>query len=310
MKGYTVIDTHCDTASRAMDLGYDIYKNPLMLDIMRLGKYHHYTQFFAAFIDPEYYCEPKKRCLEIIDFTKNQILKNKDKITLCKSFSDLEKSIKKNSHSAFLSVEGGEAIEDIKTLEELYNLGVRMITLTWNNDNALGGGADGDGRGLSLFGKEVVKKMNALGIIVDISHASEKTFYDVISISKKPVIASHSNAYELCPHQRNLKKEQCKSLIQNGGVCGINFYPVFLSTKKTGTKQDILSHIEYFLSLGGENNICIGSDFDGINDIADGMCDVTSTKDLLDFIKYKGIDEEITEKIAYKNMYRLMSICL
>ncbi len=310
MKGYIVIDTHCDTASCAMDLGYDLYKNPLMLDILRLEKFHHYTQFFAAFIDPQYYCEPKKRCLEIINFTKNQILKNENKITLCKSFSDLLKSIKKNTHSAFLSVEGGEAIEDINTLFELYSLGVRMITLTWNNDNALGGGAEGDGRGLSLFGKEVVKKMNELGIIVDVSHASEKTFYDVISISKKPVIASHSNAYELCPHKRNLKNDQYKALIKNGGVAGINFFPEFLTAAKNAQLKDIFSHIEYFLSLGGENNICIGSDFDGIDRLPDGMCDVTSLADLFDFLTSKGISREIVDKIAYKNMHRLISICL
>lgn len=310
MKNYTVIDTHCDTASKALDLGYELFKNPLMLDISRLKGFFHYTQFFAAFIDPKYYDSPKKRCLDIIDFTKRELLKNADKITLVKSYSDLEKSIKNNTHSAFLSVEGGEAIEDINTIFELYSLGVRMITLTWNNDNALGGGAEGDGRGLSLFGKEVVKKMNELGIIVDISHASEKTFYDVLSVSKKPVIASHSNAYELCPHRRNLKNEQYKVLIKNGGIAGINFFPEFLTPKKNAQLKDIFSHIEYFLSLGGENNICIGSDFDGIDALPSGIRDVESTADLLDLLTLKDIGKDITEKIAYKNMHRLISICL
>ena len=310
MKNLKICDAHCDTASEAMDKGYALFDNPLMLDIKRMKEYKSYIQFFAAFIDPEYYNSPHERCESIIKYIPEQCDKYNNDIRLCRSYSDMERTLADNKCGAFISVEGGECIKSADDIDILYSMGVRMITLTWNNDNALGGGALGDGRGLSAFGKEIVRKMNKMGMIVDVSHASEKMFYDILSTTDKPVCASHSNAYSVCPHPRNLKDEQIKELISINGVMGMNFYPVFLKDSGKCTADDILRHIDYLLSMGCENNIGIGSDFDGVESLPDGISGVSDMAKIFDKIKESGIDDKISEKIAYKNMARLIRICL
>lgn len=310
MENLTVCDTHCDTASEALDRRDELFKNSLMLDFKRMKKYKGYTQFLAAFTAPEYYDRPYERCTSIIKYIHSQAEKYSDTVRLCKGFDDISRAEKENKISVFISAEGGEGIKSLADLEELYALGVRMLALTWNNDNALGGGAFGDGGGLTALGKEVVRAMNRLGMIIDVSHASEKTFYDILSITHKPVAASHSNAYDLCPHPRNLKKEQIKEVINIGGVIGINFYPEFLAASRTADIGDIIRHIEYFLSLGAEDNIGIGSDFDGIDRLPEGIRDVSDTYNIFKELSQKGFSDNLIQKIAYKNIYRLLSICL
>ncbi len=294
MNDLTICDMHCDTATK-------LYDNNTSLDLNTIA----HTQFFAVFISPKYYKNPKKRCFDVINYMYNEFLKNSKKINFCKYFSDLDKK-KINS---FLTMEGGEAITDFKDLKTFYDLGVRMLTLTWNNDNHIGG-ANKSFLGLTEFGKNLIVAMNDIGIIIDLSHASEKTFYDVCQISKKPVILSHSNSYSLCPHPRNITDAQFDEIKRLNGCVGINFYPPFLTQKKSADIYDIISHIEYFLSLGGENNIGIGSDFDGIDTVANGINSIKDTYKIFNILSSRGISDEIIKKIAYKNIYRVMSICL
>ena len=310
MKNLIICDTHCDTASEALDNGYELYNNPLMLDFKRMNKYMSYTQYFAAFTAPEYYDIAYERCSSIIKFIINQTNKYSNYVKLCKNYQDIKDAINEQKLSAFISVEGGEGVKSLEDVEKLYDMGARMITLTWNNDNHLGGGALGDGRGLTEFGKQVVKKMNKLGIIVDVSHSSEKTFYDILNITEKPIAASHSNSYRICQHPRNLKDEQIKEIVKNDGVIGINFYTKFLKNDGLGNIDDIIKHIEYFLSLGCENSICIGSDFDGIDTLPKGIEDVCDTYNIFKAMSSIGYNDSIIQKIAYKNIYRLISICL
>lgn len=294
MKKMTVCDLHCDTASKLFD-------NKLELDFDFLSK----IQFFAVFISPKYYSCPKKRCFDVINYMYNEFLKNNDKIKFCKSISDLhDKKV-----NAFLSIEGGEAITDLNDLETFYDLGVRMMTLTWNNDNHIAS-ANGSSRGLSDFGKKLILKMNDIGMIIDLSHSGEKTFFDVCKISKKPVILSHSNSYSICRHQRNISDRQFYEIKRLNGLTGINFYPPFLSENKSADIYDIVSHIEYFLSLGGENNIGIGSDFDGIDSIANGINSAKDIYKIFNLLSSRGVSDEVIKKIAYKNILRVMSICL
>lgn len=294
MKKMTVCDMHCDTATKLFD-------DNLELNFDDLSP----IQFFAVFISPKYYSCPKKRCFDVINYMYNEFLKNSDKIKFCKNISDLHNK----KVNAFLSIEGGEAITDFKDLQTFYDLGVRMMTLTWNNNNHIGG-ANGSSNGLSDFGKELVLKMNDVGMIIDLSHASEKTFFDVCAISKKPVVLSHSNSYSICSHQRNITDKQFEEIKRLNGLTGINFYPPFLSENKLSNIYDIVSHIEYFLSLGGENNIGIGSDFDGIDSIAKGINSAKDIYKIFNLLSARGISDEVIKKIAYKNILRVMSICL
>lgn len=294
MNDLTICDMHCDTATK-------LYDNKINLDLETIA----HTQFFAVFVSPEYYKNPKKRCFDVINYMYNEFLNKSEKIKLCKNFKDLNK----RKINAFLTIEGGEAITSVEDLKTFYNLGVRLLTLTWNNDNHIGG-SNGSSVGLTDFGKKLIPAMNEIGMIIDLSHSSEKTFFDACEISKKPVVLSHSNSYSLCPHQRNITNEQFNEIKRLGGFVGINFYPPFLTQKKSANIYDIISHIEYFLSLDGENNIGIGSDLDGIDTIADGIKTIKDTDKIFNILSSRGISDEIIKKIAYKNIYRILSICL
>lgn len=298
MNNLTICDMHCDTATK-------IYDNNINLDLSILAQ----TQFFAVFIAPQYYKNPKKRCFDVINYMYNQIYKNSNYITLCKNLSDINKANNSDKVSALLSIEGGETIKELDDLEMFYNLGVRMLTLTWNFDNHIAG-ANGSNFGLSSFGKSVIKKMNELGMIVDLSHASTKTFFDVLEITNKPIVFSHSNSYTLCQHPRNITDDQFMALKQNKGCIGINFYPDFLTNSKKADISDIVLHIEYFLSLGGEDNISIGSDFDGTDYMATGVNSQKDIYKIFNMLSQKGISDEVIKKIAYKNIYRVIGICL
>ena len=149
MKNLTICDMHCDTLTTAYDLGKSLFSNNLNVSIKKLKKYKSYTQFFAVFISPKYYSCPQKRCFEVINYMYNQFLKYSDEISLCKSIDDT------NKISAFLSIEGGEAVQNLDDLKTFYDMGVRMLTLTWNFDNHIAG-ANGSEKGLSVFGSILV----------------------------------------------------------------------------------------------------------------------------------------------------------
>lgn len=310
MNSLILCDTHSDTASVCLDKGLSLFKNTLHCDFKKMKKYRHFTAFLASFSSPDTTKNPYKRCKDVLNFTISECEKHNDIVYICKSLSDIKKAYDKNKLSIFLSIEGGEAINSLSQLKEFYDIGVRMITLTWNYENLLGGGVLGDGRGLSDFGKDIFLNMQRLGIIADLSHANIKTYYDALEISTKPIILSHSNSYSICKNKRNITDQQFLDLIDNGGVIGINLYPEFLSDKKTAKISDVILHIEHFLSLGGENNICIGTDFDGITSLPTGILGVEDLYKIFDELSRLGISNEIIQKIAYKNIYRVLSICL
>lgn len=294
MKDFYLCDMHCDAPTVLLDTGSKT-------DFSHSAD----IQIFAVFIAPEYYGNPKKRCVDVINNFKGIISQSGGKIGLCRSVSDIcgEKV------NAFLSIEGGECIKSADDLKFFYDLGVRLLTLTWNNDNQIGG-ANGSKKGLTAFGKELISLMNDIGMIIDLSHSSEQVFLDTAEISAKPFVLSHSNSYSLCPHPRNVTDRQFKELVKIGGCVGINFYPPFLKEIGVADIYDVASHIEHFLSLGGENSIALGSDFDGIDYAADGIQSIHDSIKLFDILSSHGVSDEIIEKIAYKNVRRILSICL
>jgi len=309
MKKHIIFDTHCDTAGLILDKRHTLSSQNQHININGMKRYLNYAQFFAAYISEDYISSPLERTLSLIDAITYQAKNSKD-MMLCKNSSDLDSAWKNNKIAAFISIENALGIDDLKSLDLLYKKGVRMMSLTWNEDNHLGGGAYGKNIGLTDLGYSVIRKMNELGIIVDVSHSSENTFYDICSDSSAPVIASHSNSYTLCPDRRNLKDEQFIKIKEKGGVVGINYYPPFLTKNNSCTYKYIVRHIMHFLSLGGEDNICLGSDFDGIDYIADGISGVADVYKILDTLSQLGVSEHIIEKIAYKNILRIIGICL
>jgi membrane dipeptidase len=235
-----VIDAHADTPQRFVDEHWN-FTDPLnggMLnyDSARQGGLH--AQFFAIWVDPNQYPSnaSARRTLELIDGTLEQVRKAPGKLQLCLSSDDILAAHKVSKFAVLMGIEGGHSIEDsLALLRDYYRLGVRYMTLTWSNTNNW---ADSSGdiddvsvhhhNGLTPYGKQVVQEMNRLGMMVDVSHVSDKTFWDVIATTRTPIIASHSSARALTNAGRNLTDEMLVAMKNNNGVVMVNFFPAFI----------------------------------------------------------------------------------
>ncbi len=303
-----IFDAHCDTIFELCEQDKKLNKNNLHLDIERMREYDTYIQVFAAFIDKKSIkVPPIKHCLSLIEKYHNEISENKDIISAITTAEDLVAAKEKGGVYSILSIEGGEALQgDLNALSMYYKMGVRLITLTWNYANELADGVmDARGAGLTEFGKNAVKTMEKMGILVDVSHICEKGFWDVEEITKYPFIASHSCVKALCSHPRNLSDEQIKAMIKRKCGIGINFYPEFLDNSGVCKTERIVDHIEYILQLGGESVIGLGSDFDGVSGLPSDMNGIEDMTNLFNIMKNRGIDEEIIKNIKFENFYRL-----
>lgn len=302
MHPYKIIDTHCDTASELLDRNEPLKKNTLQVSLDALKTYQSYVQFFAAWVSKNE-ARPKKRAADIFLNLLAQIEKNKDCIALCKTASDIERVLSRGIIGAVLTIEDGRALEGvIQNVSFFYSIGVRAITLAWNDDNNLTAGADClHDYGLTPFGKSVVAEMNRLHMAIDVSHISEKGFWDVLDTSNSPVFASHSNCKALCNHRRNLTDAQLKALIDTKGLVCINLYPPFITEKETATLGDLANHIEHILAFGGENFIGLGSDFDGISTAVNGIKTVADYENLFDMLLKRGFSYTFIDKITHQN---------
>lgn len=282
MYNYSVFDAHCDTLCLLNDEGGTVRKNGYNVDIERMMCYRSYTQVFACFIAPEYKTNAMSRFNALADCYDSQ------------DFSGI---------TPILSVEDGSMINSVEDVEYLYSRGVRAIALTWNGTNQIAGGADDDVSGLSELGHDVIRKMNELGILVDVSHLNDKSFYDVAKINTKPLIATHSNSRTVCAHRRNLTDDMFKVICESGGCAGINLYQAFLNDNACADIGDILKHIDHFMMLGGENHIGIGADFDGVdNNLPNGISGCGDLHKLFEAMEYSY---DTIEKITHANFERV-----
>ena len=303
-----IFDLHCDTAFEMVVQNQGLRKNALHLDLARMEEYDGYIQVFAAFVDQKNISvSPMNHCLTLLQNMHEEIKQNKDKLTLIQSAKDLETVAKEKKMGAILSLEGGEALEgNLSAIWMYHQLGVRLITLTWNWANEIADGIfEARGGGLTRFGKEAVGMMEQLGILIDVSHLSEQGFWDVVESTQKPFVASHSCVNALCAHPRNLNDAQIACIIQRRGGIGINFYPVFLSEKGTCTIEEILRHMEYILAMGGEDVLGIGSDFDGVSFLPEDIKGVQDIKGLILAMEEKNWNKKLQEKILFANFHRI-----
>lgn len=233
-----LVDTHNDFLSQAMDYGVAFdqdLRGKTHSDLKRWKEGGMDVQFFSVFSDGEQ-PNPYDFAMRQMDSLDAAVKRNPDKIVKVANTAELYKAVKQHKMAALIGVEGGHQIEDdLNKLDTFYKRGVRYLTLTWNNSTSWATSAadethnkDLKHKGLTDFGKQLVQHMNALGMMVDISHVGEQTFWDVIATTSKPIIASHSSVYALCPHQRNLKDDQIKAIAKNGGVIQVNFNSGFL----------------------------------------------------------------------------------
>ena len=294
-----LFDCHCDTISRVIAEGGSLRKNGFHTDLERLHKFAPCAQVFA--VCAETLDRPVEKADAMLRRLSQEIEENSDIVMLCLNFHDIKKAAESGKVAVFISIEG---CEQISSLESAYQDGVRVLHPTWNFDNELCGAAMGSGKGLTEKGRAFVKKAQHMGFALDMSHISERGFWDTLEACEKPVIAGHSNAKALCNVPRNLTDEQFNALVDVGGGAGINLYPEFLGLGKD--INAVIAHIEHFLSLGGERSVFLGCDFDGIDSTPTGLDGVQKLDKLYNELLNRNYPEALVRALFWDNLYDIM----
>ena len=333
-----VADMHCDTISeiyhrRKNGESIELAKSSLQIDLEKLQQGNYILQNFAIFVNQGLGENPYQCAKNQIAVFQEEMRQNADKICQVTSIKQVEENRATGRISALLTMEEGEACEgDLEKLEEFYDAGVRMMTFTWNYKNSLGSpatelplGVECGGlrciewqmrkeTGLTEQGIAFLEKMEQLGIIPDVSHLSAEGFYDVCRYSKKPFVASHSDAAALCGHKRNLTDDMIREIAKRGGVIGINYYGRFLEERGEhgiyySRVSRIADHILHMIRVGGIACVGLGADFDGMDDNLE-MEDCSKMVLLWEELRKRGLSEEEVEAVFYRNVWELYRECL
>lgn len=309
MKPISVFDAHCDTISRCYYLHEGLRCNTGDLSLEKTERFARYCQFFALWTTKEYTdgdgCTMEEAYHTLLGCFRAQMACNSDKIIQCRTAQDVEQAHRCGKAAAFLTVEGAELLGcDPARLDQAAIDGVTAINLTWNYANALSGSSkEQPERGLSTVGRDFVRKMEDLHILVDVSHLSEAGFWDVAEIASRPFIASHSNAKSVWNHTRNLTNEQITAIIENQGVIGLNFYEGFV-----GGSRDldmVRAHLDRILELGGAGTVALGGDWDGCDLIGD-LPAIDSLPRLYEHLLLRGYEETVVQNLFYNNLMRVV----
>ena len=362
-----IIDTHADTPQRFLDENFDLGQNTPVsdghIDLDKIKQGNLGAEFFSIWVEPEFKGHYAKRAMDLIDSVYQQAERHPDKMTMAFTADDIVRAHQQHKFAALMGIEGGHAIEnDIRLLRDFYRLGVRYMTLTWSNTNEW---ADSSGdiqdpnvkhhNGMTDFGKDVVKEMNRLGMIVDISHVSDATFYQALTVSQAPVIASHSSSRELTNQPRNMTDDMLRAMTNNGGVVMVNFFSAFIDEnfrkafsdpekikqrdaeveayKKAHPHPDgspltyedtvaiekkwaaqfprppltsLIDHIDHVAKVAGIDHVGLGSDFDGVTSLPDGIDSVADLPKITQALLERGYTREQIHKILGGNFLRVM----
>ena len=310
-----VLDSHCDTPTqmlRGLDIGTS--NSSGQVDISKLKAGCVDASFFALYTPADMgENEATGHALEMLSLVYDAVKEHEEDIALAFSPEDAFRNKENGLVSILIGMENGSPIrESLSLLRLFYRLGVRYMTLTHNADNLIADAAAEGHRwhGLSPFGREVVEEMNRLGMIVDVAHVSDETFYDFIGCSKAPIVSTNSCGRALASHCRNMTDDMIRKMADKGGVIQINFYPAFLSdsyeTSMPGVSV-IADHIDHAVKVAGIEHVGIGTDFDGIEITPDGMEDVSKLPRVFDELTLRGYSDDQIEKIAGKNFIRVFN---
>jgi membrane dipeptidase len=362
-----IIDTHADTPQRFLDENFDLGQNTPVtqghIDLDKIKQGNLGAEFFSIWVEPEFKGHYAQRAMDLIDSVYLQAARHPDKMTMAFSADDIVRAHDQHKFAALMGIEGGHAIEnDMRLLRDFYRVGVRYMTLTWSNTNEW---ADSSGdiqdpnvkhhNGMTDFGKDVVREMNRLGMIVDISHVSDATFYQALLVSQAPVIASHSSSRELTNQPRNMTDDMLRAMTNNGGVVMVNFYSAFIDEnyrkassdpekikqrdaeveayKKAHPHSDgspvtydetapiekrwaaqfprpplksLIDHIDHVAKVAGIDHVGLGSDFDGVTSLPEGIDSVADLPKITQALYQRGYTREQILKILGGNFMRVM----
>ncbi len=356
-----IFDAHADTPLDLIDEAIDFgkWRKTGHVDLMKMEMGGVDVQVFALFIAPRYQADRAiQRVYDLMRASEEALKPYSNRIELCSKMSDIERCLKNDKKVIIYGIEGGHFITDnLDIIDTMYNRGVRYITLTWTNTNAWADAAGDSARwgGLNAFGEKVVERMNDLGILLDLSHVSDDTFWDALKITRAPALVSHSCCRALCEHERNLTDEMLKALAKNGGVIGINFYPGFLdedfknksvivdsiidaqldsmkqfhaveSEEYKAFKREtyykyhqtlpklsierLIDHIDHAVRIAGIDHVGLGSDFDGIGSVPEGLEHQGKLIIITEKLLQRGYGPEEIKKILGGNMMRLFKTVL
>ena len=300
---FGLIDAHADTISRALLRDQNqrsLYINDTLdVDFSRLSEFDAPVQVFALWLSDRFVETAFEQTNLQIDFFEEQVAMHSDMIEIALDLDDIRRIAGEGRISAILAIEGGEALMgEIDNLDHFFNRGVRIFAPVWNRENELGfGQATGSTQGLKPFGFEVIQRMDELGMIMDVSHLNEAGFWDAHNTSTRPYMASHSNAYAVMPHNRNLRDDQILAIVERGGVIGFNMFPRIIAPGDTVTLDDVIAHFRHFIELGAGNHIGLGCDFDGIPSMPEGISCVSSLHMFGDLLT-----NEFGEYVAFRVM--------
>jgi membrane dipeptidase len=360
-----IVDTHADTTQRLLDEGFDMANPPAAdpghIDFAKARAGNLNAEFFSIWVEPKFKGHYAKRTLQLIDSVYMQAEKHPDKMMMAFSTADILKAKKAGKLAALLGIEGGHSIEnDIGLLRDFYRLGVRYMTLTWSNTNEW---ADSSGdlndksvehhNGMTQFGREIVREMNRLGMMVDISHVSDRTFFQALVASRAPVIASHSSARALNSHPRNMSDEMLIAVKHNGGVVMVNFFSAFIdedfrkayAAQEPERKADLekreakwkaehpgqeipypvedvwqkewaakiprpklsvlIDHIDHIAKVAGIDHVGLGSDFDGVSSLPEGIDSAADLPKITAELLKRGYSAADCHKILGGNIMRV-----
>ena len=301
-----LFDGHCDTAYELWLRGEALPHNTCHIDLGKAEAFRAYAQVFAFCSAAGTAVEEKYGAQALLEkplaYLRREVERNSERISFARNRAEVEKLWNAGKRAALLSIEGAEVINcDPERLYSLRKQGFRMATLTWNADNALAGWHQSD-RGLTDQGREFVKVAQKLDILIDVSHLGEKAFWDLMKITEKPLVASHSNCRGLWEHSRNLTDSQLRAIGETGGTVGLNLYVPFLG--KTADMETLLYHLDHMVSLCGENHVALGGDLDGCDKLPAGFSNVADYTKLHDLLLRRGFGKNLTDKIFYENLLR------
>jgi membrane dipeptidase len=306
-----VVDGHCDTLGAVLrgertlgersDLGH--------VDLPRLRAGGVTAQIFACFVPvDEYRRGAARHAMQRMDMLHQAVEAHRDDLLLATGAADIRRAKAEGKMAGILGLEGAEPLEgSLEVLHCLYRLGVRNIGLTWNFRNEVADGVmEGhDARGLTPFGVQVVEECNRLGILIDVSHLAPAGLEDVLRVSQRPIIASHSNAAALHPHERNLTDSQIEAIASRGGLIGVTFVTEFLAPRgQRVTVEHVLEHIDYLVRTAGPDHVMLGSDFDGAT-MPEGLEDAAHYPALTAGMLARGHDESTVRQVLGLNFLRV-----
>ena len=322
------IDMHCDTLSEIIRQRKELKRNDLCADLERLLQGGAGAQFFACFVNAARYGLNTKDADEkmiwdqaywnVLSMIGRAKREQNERFEIAVEPEMIQRQLWEETDESeilygILTVEEGGVLNGrMERLGELYDRGVRLMTLTWNYTNCIGSPNSRNPavmeEGLTEFGINVIEQMNDKGMIIDVSHLSDGGFWDCIRYSRAPIAASHSNARMLCRHPRNLTDEMLRALGEKGGVAGVNFYSPFLREKGRAQLADLVLHIRHMVNCAGEDAVALGSDFDGFDpaDCPEGAGSVLDVGKVFSSLKKNGFTQRQIEKIARDNVRRLI----